>query len=113
MTPAKLKQREEGADATSERVLTKAEEAKNRLRRNRRSSATSASMGAPLGLGPRASDGGASASVSASVPAHPVNEAAQAPAKSHPACVIRRWGCEPGLVLGAAARRMPLVLVLD
>ena len=72
VTPAKLKQREEGADATSERVLTKAEEAKNRLRRNRRSSATSASMGAPLGLGPRASDGGASASVSASVPAHPV-----------------------------------------
>jgi hypothetical protein len=83
VTPAKLKQREEGADATSERVLTKAEEAKNRLRRNRRSSATSASMGAPLGLGPRASDGGASASVSASVPAHPV-EAAQALAKPAP-----------------------------
>ena len=84
VTPAKLKQREEGADATSERVLTKAEEAKNRLRRNRRSSATSASMGAPIGLGPRASDGGASASVSASVPAHPVNEAAQALAKPAP-----------------------------
>ena len=84
VTPAKLKQREEGADATSERVLTKAEEAKNRLRRNRRSSATSASMGAPLGLGPRASDGGASASVSASVPAHPVNDAAQALAKPAP-----------------------------
>ena len=83
VTPAKLKQREEGADATSERVLTKAEEAKNRLRRNRRSSATSASMGAPLGLGPRASDGGASASVSASVPAHPV-EATQALAKPAP-----------------------------
>ena len=83
VTPAKLKQREEGADATSERVLTKAEEAKNRLRRNRRSSATSASMGAPLGLGPRASDGGASASVSASVPAHPV-EAAQALVKPAP-----------------------------
>ena len=83
VTPAKLKQREEGADATSERVLTKAEEAKNRLRRNRRSSATSASMGAPLGLGPRASDGGASAAVSASVPAHPV-EAAQALAKPAP-----------------------------
>ena len=83
VTPAKLKQREEGADATSERVLTKAEEAKNRLRRNRRSSATSASMGAPLGLGPRASDGGAASSVSASVPAHPV-EAAQALAKPAP-----------------------------
>jgi hypothetical protein len=88
VTPAKLKQKlsetQEGADATSERVLTKAEEAKNRLRRNRRSSATSASMGAPLGLGPRASDGGASASVSASVPAHPVNDAAQALAKPAP-----------------------------
>ena len=84
VTPAKLKQREDGTDATSERVLTKAEEAKNRLRRNRRSSATSASMGAPLGLGPRASDGGAASSVSASVPAHPVNDAAQALAKPAP-----------------------------
>ena len=84
VTPAKLKQREDGTDATSERVLTKAEEAKNRLRRNRRSSATSASIVAPLGLGPRASDGGAASSVSASVPAHPVNDAAQALAKPAP-----------------------------
>ena len=80
-TPAKLRRREGGeAPLEHERVLTKAEEAKNRLRRNRRSSQSA--VGAAGGFTARASDGGggagsAGSAVSASVPSHPTSESAR------------------------------------
>ena len=101
-TPAKLRRREggEGDDTPSrsttleptERVLTKAEEAKNRLRRNRRSSQSA--VGAAGGFTARASDGGAglAAAVSASVPSHPASAAASAESESASARPAQKVG---------------------
>jgi len=105
-TPAKLRRPSDAGDEPQERVLTKAEEAKNRLRRNRRSSQSAVG---PAGgfTGPRSSDGGgagSAAAVSASVPSHPTTAAAAAAESARPAQKVGLSAAELADRLGSVKR---------